>query len=165
MITLAAVTPDNALIFKNARLCALRDTPSAFAARYQDESRLADEEWIQRASSWSGGRSMTYLAMDDGAPCGLAGGFLDPQDKNRAQLVSMWVAPTHRRLGVGSRLVGAIVDWARAEGAGLLRLMVTGNNQSAIQFYQRLGFVITARIGPYRNDPLIDDLEMIRPLC
>ena len=164
MITLEFVTRENALIFKDARLHALRDTPSAFSATYIDECRLSDEEWIRRVSQWSGARSKAYLAMDQGTPCGIVGGFLDPQDAIRAQLVSMWVAPSHRRLGVGSQLVNAIAEWARAEGAGLLRLVVTSNNQRAIQFYQRLGFAITAKIGPYRNDPFLDDFEMIRAL-
>lgn len=164
MVSLELVTPENALIFKDARLYALRDTPSAFSATYTDECRLSDEEWIGRVSQWSGARSKVYLAMDQAAACGIVGGFLDPQDPIRAQLVSMWVAPSHRRSGVGSQLVNAIADWARAEGAGVLRLVVTSNNQRAIQFYQRLGFAITAKIGPYRNDPLLDDFEMIRAL-
>src|SRR5689334_13177261 len=146
MVTLELVTRENALIFKGARLCALRDTPSAFSATYDAECRLSDAEWVQRASKWSG-RSTTYLAMDQGSACGIVGGFLDPQDEIRAQLVSMWVAPSHRRLGVGSQLVNAISDWARVEGAGLLRLVVTSNNHGAIKFYQRLGFAITAKIG------------------
>ncbi len=165
MITLEPLTPENALVFKSARLCALQDAPRAFAATYQDESRLTDGDWIRRAGQWSGARSRSFLALDQGAACGIVGGFLDPQDAIRAQLVSMWVAPAHRRLGVGTQLVGAIVDWARAEKARLLRLVVTSNNQPAIRFYRRLGFTLTARIGPYRNDPLLDDLEMIRPLC
>lgn len=162
MITLDLVTPQNALVFKQARLTALRDTPSAFAATYDAECRLTDAEWVKRASAWSGGRSTTYLAMDTGSACGIAGGFLDPEDEIRAQLVSMWVAPSHRRAGVGSQLVGAIVNWARAEGAGFLRLVVTSNNHRAIEFYHHLGFAITAKLGPYRNDSLLDDLEMIR---
>ena len=164
MVSLELVTPQNALVFKDARLYALRDALSAFSATYTDECRLSDEEWISRAAQWSGAKSTAYLALDHGAACGIVGGFLDPQEAIRAQLVSMWVAPSHRRLGVGSQLVNAIADWARAEGAGLLRLVVTSNNHRAIQFYQRLGFAVTAKIGPYRNDPLLDDFEMIRAL-
>lgn len=164
MVTIELVTCENALVFRDARLCALRDMPTAFAATYDVECRLSDAEWIRRASQWSGAQSKAYLAMDQGAACGIVGGFIDPQNEIRAQVVSMWVAPTHRRLGVGTLLVGAIADWARGEGAKLLRLLVTSNNHAAIQFYKRLGFAITARVGPYRNDPVLDDLEMIRAI-
>mgnify|MGYP003694739567 CR=1 FL=1 len=49
----------------------------------------------------------------------------------------MWVAPTHRQLGIGAQLVNAIVDWVRAEGARTLRLIVMSNNDGAIEFYQK----------------------------
>jgi len=43
-------------------------------------------------------------------------------------------------------------------------LIVTSNNDGAIEFYQSLGFTITAQIGPYRNDPALNDLEMVRSI-
>jgi len=164
MITLELVTSENAIVFKSLRLRALQDTPRAFSSTYADESRLTDTEWVKRAAQGSGQRSRTYLAMDTVGPCGIAGGFFDKEDSTRAHLVSMWVAPTHRRLGIGGQLVNAVVDWASAEGARTLRLIVTSNNDGAIEFYKRLGFTITVEIGPYRNDPALNDLEMIRSI-
>jgi len=164
MVTLEVVTSKNAMIFKGVRLRALRDTPSAFSSTYADESQLADTEWAQRVAQWSGKRSRTYLAMDAASPCGIVSGFFDQDDSARAHLVSMWVVPTHRRLGIGAQLVNAIVDWASAEGARTLRLIVTSNNDGAIEFYQSLGFSITAKIGRYRNDPALNDLEMVRSI-
>lgn len=164
MITLEVVTSENAMVFKSVRLRALKDTPSAFSSTYADESQLTDTEWVKRAAQRSSKRSRTYLAMDTAGPCGIVGGFFDQGDSARAHLVSMWVAPTYRRLGIGAQLVNAIVDWARAEGARTLRLIVTSNNDGAIEFYQSLGFTITAKIGPYRNDPALNDLEMVRSI-
>jgi len=117
MITLEVVTSENAMVFKGVRLRALQDTPSAFSSTYADESQLTDTEWLNRVAQWSGKRSRTYLAMDTAGPCGIASGFFDQDDLARAHLVSMWVAPTYRRLGIGAQLVNAIVDWVRATGA------------------------------------------------
>jgi GNAT superfamily N-acetyltransferase len=164
MVTLEVVTSENAMVFKGVRLRALQDTPSAFSSTYADESQLTDTEWLNRVTQWSGKRSRTYLARDTAGPCGIAGGFFDQDDLHRAHLVSMWVAPTYRRLGIGAQLVNAIVDWVRAEGARTLRLIVTSNNDGAIEFYQNLGFTITAQIGLYRNDPALNDLEMVRSI-
>lgn len=164
MITIEVVTSENAMVFKGVRLSALRDTPSAFSSTHADESRLTDTEWMKRVAQWSGKQSRTYLAMDAASPCGIVGGFFDQDDSASAHLVSMWVAPAYRRLGIGARLVNAIVDWASAAGARTLRLIVTSNNDGAIEFYQSLGFSITAKIGPYRNDPDFDDLEMVRSI-
>ena len=75
----------------------------------------------------------------------------------------MWVAPVHRRLGIGRKLVEAIFDWARVQRARTVQLIVTSNNGAAIEFYKRLGFTLTGNTAPYRNDPALNDLEMNRP--
>jgi ribosomal protein S18 acetylase RimI-like enzyme len=164
MITLEIVTAQNAMVFKDVRLRALQDTPSAFSSTYAEESRFSDEDWVRRAAQWSGKGSTTYLAMDAGTPCGIASGFLDKDDSTEAHLASMWVAPTHRRLGIGRLLVNAVVDWARAQDTVILQLIVTSNNDGAIKFYERLGFTLTGKTDPYRNDPALDNLEMIRSI-
>ena len=164
MIALEPLTPQNAMVFKDVRLRALRDSPSAFASTYAAESRLTDTDWRNRASEWSSTSSTTYLAMDAGSPCGIVSGFLDKDDAAIAHLASMWVAPTHRRLGIGRQLVNAIIDWARRHRARTLQLIVTSNNDIAIKFYQRLGFTLTGKTAPYRNDPALNDLEMTRSL-
>jgi ribosomal protein S18 acetylase RimI-like enzyme len=164
MISLDLVTPANAMIFKEVRLRALQDTPSAFSANYAEESQLTDADWTQRAVQWNGRISRAYIAMDADTPCGIAGGYLEKEDSSRAHLVSMWVAPSHRRLGIGCQLIDAVVAWACAQGARTLQLTVTSNNDRAIEVYRRLGFTLTRNTGPYRNDPALSNLEMIRLL-
>jgi ribosomal protein S18 acetylase RimI-like enzyme len=164
MILLKRITPADVTLFKTMRLRALQDTPSAFSSTYAEECRLADADWTARIAQWSGSASTTYIAMDADAACGIAGGYLEPSDTRRAHLVSMWVAPSHRRLGFGAKLVDAIIDWARGQNAQTLELIVTNNNDAAINFYTRLGFAFTGKTSPYRNDSALNDLEMIRSL-
>jgi ribosomal protein S18 acetylase RimI-like enzyme len=45
-----------------------------------------------------------------------------------------------------------------------LCLMVTSNNDHAMRFYHSLGFALTGRNEPYRNDQALLNLEMHRPL-
>ncbi len=164
MISLQLVTPANAMLFKAVRLRALRDTPTAFSSTYAAESSLSDEQWIERVQEWSSKRSTTYLAMDVESPCGIVSGFLDPDDPMRAHLPSMWVAPSHRRSGIGRTLVNAIFAWAQLQGADTLQLTVTSKNDPAIEFYKSLGFSPTGKIAPYRNDPGLNNIEMIRSI-
>jgi ribosomal protein S18 acetylase RimI-like enzyme len=163
-ITLAPITVQNAFLFKSVRLRALQDTPHAFGSTYASESQFPDSEWLSRARRWNGDRGIGFLAMDADSPCGIAGSFLDQQDSTRAQLISMWTAPTHRQRGVGRLLVDEILRWAHHRGARTLLLMVTNINQPAILFYERLGFTRTGRIEPYPNDPAILEIEMSRPI-
>jgi ribosomal protein S18 acetylase RimI-like enzyme len=90
--------------------------------------------------------------------------FLDQKDATRAELVSMWAAPSRRQRGVGHLLVDSGSNWAKGRNARILLLMVTGNNESAIRFYERLGFTRTGRTEPYPNDPTVIQFEMSRPI-
>jgi len=162
MIVLERITPQKALVFKAVRLRALRDTPGAFGSTYAKESQLADAEWVARAGKMNGERSIGLLAIDAGAACGIAACFLDQADVTQAHLISMWTAPTHRQQGVGRLLVDKILEWARERKVRVLRLMVVCNNETAIKFYERLGFVRTGRTEPYPNDPALIEYEMCR---
>jgi len=164
VITLDLITPRNAMLFKEVRLRALQDTPTAFASTYARESRLSDDDWVKRAGQWTGERSCAYLALERGAGCGIAAGLADKDDAARGELASMWVAPEHRRRGVGLRLVETIFRWARASDIHELTLIVTGNNETAIKFYERLGFAMTGVTRPYRNDANLVEHEMRRTI-
>lgn len=161
MIAIERVTPATAFVFKAVRLKALQDSPLAFGSTYARESQFDDSEWIWRAS---GERSVLWLAMDEGVPCGMAGALLSQNDSMQARLISMWVAPTHRQRGVGRELVEEARAWVRARGIRTLDLMVTSSNKAAIAFYERLGFSLTGRIEPYPNDPALAQYEMTRPV-
>jgi ribosomal protein S18 acetylase RimI-like enzyme len=164
MIVLEPITTQNVFLFKEVRLRALQDTPSAFGSTFARESQLTDAEWIDRAIRWDGEKGIGFLAMDEGVACGIAGSFLDANDATRAQLISMWTAPTHRQQGVGHLLVDEVAAWARLRGARTLQLMVTSVNEPAMRFYERLGFMRTGRTGPYPNDPAVVEYEMARAI-
>jgi GNAT superfamily N-acetyltransferase len=59
----------------------------------------------------------------------------------------MWVAPEGRRAGTGRALVDAVSDWAASWGAKRVVLWVLGANESAMRFYQRIGFTVLSE-GP-----------------
>ncbi len=164
MIVLEQVSAQNLEKFKQVRLRALQDSPRAFGSTYAQEAQFKPEEWAARAARWNGERGIGYLAIDDGVACGIAGGLLHADDDTRADLVSMWIAPTHRQHGVGRMLVEAVIDWARRRGVLTLRLTVVATNDSAIRFYHSLGFSMTGRTEPYPNDPALLELEMQRQL-
>ena len=164
MPALEPITPTNVLLYKSIRLAALLDSPTAFGSIHAGESQLTDADWLQRATNLNGDRAIGYLATDAGTACGIAVGLLDEHDPDQADLVSMWVAPTHRRCGIGRSLIETIAAWASARGARTLKLMVTSNNDSAIEFYARNGFSMTGNTEPHPNDPALFEYEMSRLL-
>jgi len=164
MIVIEPITVQNLQVFKEIRLRALKESPGAFGSNYARESVFTDEEWRNRITRWAGEAGIGYLAIDDEVACGIAGSFLHPNDPARAQLISMWTAPTRRHRGVGRMLVDSVAAWARLRGATILDLFVVANNSPAMRFYERLGFVRTGRTQPYPNDPALIEYEMARPL-
>jgi ribosomal protein S18 acetylase RimI-like enzyme len=164
MITVEELSSRLGRHLKTVRLSALQDTPTAFESTYSRESQLSDEDWLTRVSTWNSDRSTCYLAMDKGAPCGIIAGKCDEYNLQRAYVLSMWVAPTHRRTGLGSRLVNAVQSWAQNLGIHELRLMVTSTNATAIGFYEKCGFTLTGMSQAFPNDPALSESEMAKSL-
>jgi ribosomal protein S18 acetylase RimI-like enzyme len=164
MATVERLSSHLAMQLKQVRLTALKDAPSAFGSTYAREFQLSDEDWIRLASAWNSGRSAFYIAMDEGAPCGMIAGKCDENAPQCAWVLSMWVAPVHRRSSLGTRLVAEVQRWAQTLGISQLRLMVTSNNSSAQAFYERNGFVRTGLTQSYENDPALFEYEMSKSI-
>jgi ribosomal protein S18 acetylase RimI-like enzyme len=163
VIIIKPVTPLNAFVFKAVRLRALQESPHAFGSTYGMELQFPDSGWLERVERMNGERGAGFLAMEGETACGIVGSFLDQSDPTRAQLISMWTAPTHRHQGIGRLLVKEVLNWAHRRNARTLLLVVTNNNEPAIRFYEHLGFTKTGRTEPYPNDPAVLEYEMSRP--
>ncbi|MGV3733059.1 MAG: GNAT family N-acetyltransferase [Microcella sp.] len=98
------------------------------------------ENWLEAAQPWCACAvaevgdqliGMAWLVMHQRVP--------NPSQFNRAtgEIQSVYVRPTHRRLGVGRGLVQLLLDYG--EQRDIARFTVDANH-SAVQFYQRLGF-------------------------
>ena len=164
MLTLEQISPKNASLYRAIRLQALQDSPLAFGSTYAKESQLSENDWLNRAADWGSDRSIGYLGVYQGIPCGIIASYLDEDDLLKAHLVSMWVNPGHRRSGIGRGLVESIQAWAKNRGARMLLLTVTNINHAAIEFYKRNGFVMTGNTEAYPNDPALFEYEMAHPI-
>ncbi|HEY1641905.1 MAG TPA: GNAT family N-acetyltransferase [Streptosporangiaceae bacterium] len=150
--------------YREIRLAALRDAPSAFASTWQKEQAYPESRWTGRARGSEDGESATIVAAvdDTGRWAGVAGGFLSGDRDADAELISMWVAPDGRGHGTGQRLVSAVLSWAEAHEASAVGLWVNVTNQPAIGLYERAGFRRTGETAPLPSDPLQREMRMIR---
>jgi len=70
----------------------------------------------------------------------------------RAHLVLLAVRPSHRRLGIGQRLLEWLVESARVAGMASIHLELRSNNDAARRFYRAMSFYETVLVpGYYRS--------------
>jgi ribosomal-protein-alanine N-acetyltransferase len=104
--------------------------------------------------------TLTPVACDRGRIAGFA--IMEFGDE-RAHLVLLAVRPTHRRMGIGRRLVDWLLESAGVAGMASLHLELRTGNEAARGFYRAMGFDETIVVpGYYRGREAA--LRMIRVL-
>ncbi len=86
-----------------------------------------------------------------------------PSNQHVAELV-IAVHPGFQKMGVGKRLLEALAAQARAEEKVKFALRVMESNQSAVTFYERLGFIEQGRLVKefFINGQYVDDILMFK---
>jgi GNAT superfamily N-acetyltransferase len=138
-------------ILRAARLDALRDSPHAFMARYEDEEDLSQADWEHMFddASW-------IVAKDAETVIGLARCIAGPQSTQR-YIESIWVAKPRRRKGVFRAMLRAVCEVEERLGAAELLLWVFEDNNDAQEVYKAVGFEPTGDCKPL---PDIDRVEV-----
>ena len=91
-----------------------------------------------------------FVAVDDGRVVG----WCDVNPKTHETLrhsgvLGMGVAASHRGQGVGSALLRATLEAARARGITRVELVVRADNAAAIRLYEKHGFELEGRLRDY----------------
>jgi ribosomal protein S18 acetylase RimI-like enzyme len=129
---------NDAELFRDIRLEALRCDPDAFGSTFEAESA--------NSLSWFAGRlgtSQVLGAFDAGRLVGIAVFVVQQSAKmaHKGSLFGMFVRPEARGAGVGRRLVEAVIDTARRQ-VEVIQLTVVADNDAARRLYAGLGFVV-----------------------
>jgi ribosomal-protein-alanine N-acetyltransferase len=106
-------------------------------------------------------RRCFFVAEADDRLLGFAvGKVIGVRGERVAELESVAVEESARRLGVGRALAAAVADWCRERGAAALELEVRAGSAGAIALYTGLGFVVGGRRERYYREPVEDALLM-----
>ncbi|MGB6577053.1 MAG: GNAT family N-acetyltransferase [Streptosporangiaceae bacterium] len=161
MVVVRAATMEDWQVLRDIRLEALRDAPDAFLSTYTEQAAYAEADWRRRISR--GGTFFAYITEVNGTePVGLVGGFFGKPDT--VELVSLWVRPQARGLGVGEALVAAMINWASTRNASSVHLWLMETNRYAWVLYERCGFSATGERQRLQPNKELSEIGMIRPL-
>lgn len=65
----------------------------------------------------------------------------------------LWVHPEHRKLGLGKKLLESVHDYGKSNGCTMASL-TTMSFQTALSFYQKLGYNVDFKMPGYANGAL-----------
>jgi ribosomal protein S18 acetylase RimI-like enzyme len=143
-ILVREANPGDAGQFRDLRLHALQDSPTAFSADYQRNLSHPTQHW-EGMLSMHADESTIFLAEHGSQLIGMTGIARGntPKTRHSATVWGVYVRPEWRGLHIAEALIHACLDWAGARKIVAARLGVTTTNTSAIRCYERCGFKIT----------------------
>lgn len=126
------------LAFQALRLSALHNAPEAFASSYEEEVIMSIERFKDAYKKCD-----VFGAFIGNSLVGSVGFFMQSPIKmqHRGVLFSMYVAPTCRNQGIANLLMKSLIEHAPQSVLQIHATVVT-NNLSALNLYQKHGFVI-----------------------
>lgn len=98
-----------------------------------------DDHLRELPHSYADGGGMFWVAYVDGALAGTCGVY--PVEPESFELRKMYLLPSTRGLGLGTRFLDVAVEWTRAHGGKRLVLDTVEQMSRAIAFYEANGFV------------------------
>jgi len=99
-----------------------------------------------------GGKGQGKGAAAGSVAASVAGFAIMEFGDERAHLVLLAVRPSHRRLGIGQRLLDWLLESARVAGMASIHLELRAGNDAARRFYRAMGFYETVLVpGYYRS--------------
>ena len=136
-LQISRLGPSDAALYREIRLEALKRNPEAFGSTFESEN-AQPLSWFEAVVV----RADIFGAFLDGALVGIAGYAAQEGAKqaHKALLWGMYVRAAGRNLGLGERLVAAVLDHARGR-VEMVQLTVVSDNAAARRLYSSMGFV------------------------
>jgi len=141
-INIREAAPADVVQYRELRLFALQDVPTAFSADYQVNLNKPMSFWEGRLNFDEYG--IIFLAEHAGNLIGMTSirQRESPKTKHSAEIFAVYVRPEWRGLHIAEALIESCIQWAKAREVNTLKLGVMAANTSAVRCYERCGFKI-----------------------
>src|SRR5574341_655374 len=165
-IILHNATPEDAMSFRELRLEALQESPTAFSADYQTNASQPPDFWQDRLKEDE--NAIIFFAEYEHHLIGMTGILRghSPKTKHSAWIWGVYVTPEWRGLRIAEELINSCCAWAKARKVVIVKLGVGATNQPAIRCYERCGFSAygTEPRAAFYEGKFYDELLMSRSL-
>lgn len=155
--------------YRDLRLEALQNHPSAFSADYPTALARPMSFWVERLGS-SGPETaiVNFLAVHEQELIGMCAIARRNSSKTRhgADILGMYVRPDWRGQRIAESLVNACIEWARTHDVKIVKIAAVTTNTPAIRCYARCGFHVYG-VEPqalFYDNVLYDELLMARTM-
>lgn len=135
-----------------------------------EEAYRLDQTCFEEGIAYTRGQIRDFLTRDgaialaaDAEGGSLAAFAIGHVAGSRGHVVTIDIAASHRRHGLGQRLLSQLKARMAAAGAREVRLEVDKRNEGAIRFYERMGFRAVRTLRDYYGAGF-DGLRMTRRL-
>jgi ribosomal protein S18 acetylase RimI-like enzyme len=154
----------DAPLYREIRLDGLQRDPDAFSSTFEVESEQPLSFFADRLA-----RSAVFGAFRGSELVGVAGFAVQqgPKHAHKGTLWGMYVRPEARQMGIGGKLVEAIIEHARTR-VEQIHLIVVSDNRSARRLYANFGFEeygleprAAKHHGVYHDDVLMAKMLML----
>ena len=144
--------------YRDLRLEALKDAPTAFSSSFEDESPTPDEKWQNRLKDALEEKTDFILFAKSGDKLvGMAGAFRSQKIKVRhtATIYGVYVNPQFRSQGLGTKLLESLINKLKKHPEIVkIKISVVTENSGALKLYQKLGF---KTVGKYEKELFVGD--------
>lgn len=166
-ILLREASAEDAERYRDLRLFALQESPTAFGGDYEISLNHPTSHWEGRLMADANG--LVVFTEQNTQLVGMTG--IRRRDsikaKHSAIIWGVYVRPEWRGLHIAEGMIETCCGWADARGVNIAKLAVVTTNTSAIRCYERCGFTVygTEPRAIYYEGQYYDELLMSRSLA
>jgi len=132
------LTPDDWVLYKAIRLEAVEANPTVFWGTYEEESKFADEAWMDILK-----RIHIFGYFEQQQLAAVTGYFFPhtgSKTRHRIMISNVYVSPAHRGKSILKKLMDYIIAHVKEKGVEAVHLGVAVHNIVAIACYEKMGF-------------------------
>lgn len=140
-VVIRSASPSDANSFRELRLEALKNHPTAFGSDYEESAARPKEHWME-SLNYNDEKEALFFADYQNQLIGMTGIYrsLSRKARHSATIWGVYVKPDWRGRHIAEKLIQSCLDWAIRQNVVIVKLAVVADNKSAIQCYERCGF-------------------------